>query len=166
MNELETRQKFETITKMLIDKKMTITTMESCTSGLVASLITDVEGASQVLKGAYVTYSNEAKIQNGVPKRIIDEYGVYSLHTAVSMAENCKALYNANIGVGITGTFGNVDPNNKDSIAGTVYFSIQYGEDGIYNQKIELPQMNSRYEYKITTANMIANALLMIISGL
>ena len=67
--------------------------MESCTSGLIASLITDTEGASAVMKGAYITYSNEAKVLHGVPKETIDKYGVYSYETAEDMAFSAGAIY-------------------------------------------------------------------------
>ena len=53
---------------------MTITTMESATSGQIASLITDTEGSSAILKGAFITYCNEAKIMQGVPAEILDKY--------------------------------------------------------------------------------------------
>ena len=79
---------------------MTITTMESATSGQIASLITDTEGSSAVLKGAFVTYCNEAKIMQGVPAEIIDKYTVYSTQTAEAMAKACTAVYQADIGIG------------------------------------------------------------------
>jgi PncC family amidohydrolase len=75
-------EKFETITKLLISKKTTITTMESCTCGLIASLLTDTEGASAIMKGADITYSNEAKVMAGVAEAVINQYGVYSNETA------------------------------------------------------------------------------------
>ena len=111
-------------TKLLIEKGLTITTMESCTSGLIASMITDTEGASAIMKGAFVTYSNEAKIANGVPGGIIDTYGVYSRETALEMARACKQFYKADIGIGITGTTGNLDPNNNDSKQGIIHLAI------------------------------------------
>lgn len=58
-------------------KGITISTMESITSGLVASLITDTEGSSAVLKEAFITYSNEAKIREGVSAGVIRRYSVY-----------------------------------------------------------------------------------------
>ena len=73
-NEQETRAHYRALTKFLIEKKLTITTMESATSGQIASLITDTEGSSAVMKGAFITYSNEAKIRQGVPAEIIEKY--------------------------------------------------------------------------------------------
>ena len=83
----EIRADYRKMTKLLIDNKRTITTMESATSGQIASLITDTEGSSAVLKGAFVTYCNEAKIMQGVPAEIIDKYTVYSTQTAEAMAK-------------------------------------------------------------------------------
>ena len=97
MTDLEknVREKFRYITNTLIKEQLTITTMESCTSGLVASLLTDTEGASAVLKGAFVTYSNEAKIKQNVPADVIERFGVYSEETAREMALAAKRAYGA-----------------------------------------------------------------------
>ena len=51
----------EEIVEFLIDKKLTITTAESCTGGLIASAIVDIPGVSEIFHEGYVTYSNEAK---------------------------------------------------------------------------------------------------------
>ena len=64
-NESDIRKDYHNLTKLLIEKNMTITTMESATSGQIASLITDTEGSSAILKGAFITYCNEAKIMQG-----------------------------------------------------------------------------------------------------
>ena len=111
--------------------------MESCTGGLIASTITDHEGASNILKGAFVTYSNEAKILQGVPNETINKFGVYSYETALDMAKACQKTYNSNIGIGITGTTGNIDVNNEDSISGEIYFCIRI-QDKDYLTKLTL----------------------------
>ena len=124
-NESEIRNHYHELTDLLIERSLTITTMESATSGQLASLITDTEGSSAVLKGAFVTYCNEAKIQQGVPAEILERYTVYSRETAEAMAEACRKAYGADIGIGVTGTMGNVDPANPEaSVPGQVYFAI------------------------------------------
>ena len=150
------------LTTFLIRKNLTITTMESCTSGLLASTLTNTEGASNVLKGAFVTYSNEAKIMQGVNPKIIERYGVYSSETAQSMAKACKTTYNANIGVGVTGTAGNVDLKNKDSKPGEVYFSIIFNNK-IYNSKIILDNNYPRDIFKDYIVDKIIQYLKTII---
>ena len=124
-HEADIRNDYRKLTKLLIEKNLTITTMESATSGQIASLITDTEGSSAVLKGAFVTYCNEAKIMQGVPAEVLDTYTVYSKETAEAMTRACTEAYNADIGIGVTGTMGNIDPSNPDaSVPGQVYFAI------------------------------------------
>lgn len=159
----EVAEKFKIITKRLIEKGKTVSTMESATSGLIASLITDTQGASAVLKGAFVTYSNEAKIMQGVPPEIIEKYSVYSKETALSMAQACRKTYRADIGIGVTGTFGNVDPENESaSVPGNVYFSFDF-DGGQKNFHIEIPEQPTRLAYKTEVAKAIADEFLKLI---
>ncbi len=149
------RTNYKQLTYLLIKKGLTITTMESATSGQIASLITDTEGASAVLRGAYITYSNEAKIQCGVPKEIIDQYSVYSLHTAHAMAEAAKEAYHANIAVGVTGTMGNIDPENEcASTPGEVYISVITDDDEV-TERYKLDPQESRLMYKLEVAEIV-----------
>lgn len=169
---------YNQITNLLIEKGITVTTMESCTSGLISSLITDTEGASAIFKGAYIVYSNDAKIMNGVNACVIDKYGVYSEETATAMALACKDKYKSDIGIGITGTFGNVDPSNNDSVPGEVYYSIVI-YDEVFSAKIQLMSSNGRLESifesfmssngrlksKLEVASVVGQKLLSIIQG-
>lgn len=132
--------------------------MESCTSGLIASLITDTEGASAVFKGGFVAYSNEAKIKCGVPAGVIEKYGVYSRETAESMACACRTAFGTDIGIGITGSFANVDTANSDSIAGEADFAIA-ACDKIYAYHIVLDTRESRHESKLSAAYEIGRQL-------
>lgn len=159
-DESEIRRDYRQLTKLLIKKGMTITTMESATSGQIASLITDTEGASAVLKGAFITYCNEAKIMQGVPAEVLDKYTVYSKETAEAMVRACVKAYDANIGIGVTGTMGNVDPANPGaSVPGQVYFTI--GIDGeIKSYYIELEPQPTRLMYKLAVAKEIFNILM------
>ena len=162
-DEQEIRNDYKKLTLKLIEKGLMITTMESATSGQIASLITDTEGSSAIMKGAFVTYSNEAKIQQGVPKEIIETYTVYSKETARAMAEACRKAYAANIGIGVTGTMGNVDPANKEaSVPGQVYFAISFnGEVRDYYREI-IPQ-ETRLAYKLAVAKEVVDELLKLI---
>lgn len=147
------------VTRELIKNNLTISFMESCTSGLLASMFTDTEGASSVFKGSLVTYSNEMKIKAGVPKEIISDYGVYSAECARAMAETAQKIYETHISIGITGTTGNVDPNNKDSVTGCAYFCIRIGNTNhdFYLQK-EVKNL-SRSEIKQLYANEVYEKL-------
>lgn len=158
--EAQVHELYHKLTRLLIDRGLTITTMESATAGLISSLITDTEGSSAILRGAFVTYCNEAKILQGVPAEIIQEHSVYSGETAAAMASACAVAYRADIGIGITGTMGNVDPANPESSSpGQVYFALSIrGQVQIFY--LELPPMSTRYAYKLTVAQKIAEALL------
>ena len=163
-SEKKVRDDYRRLTLMLIEKNISITTMESCTSGQLASLISDTEGASGIMKGAFVTYSNEAKIKQGVPEETIDKYSVYSKETACAMAEACRKTYNADIGVGVTGSMGNVDPANAAaSIPGQVWFALST-KDKILDFYLELEPQPSRFEYKIAVAQEIVDKLFGLIA--
>ena len=164
-SEREIRANYEKLTKLLIRKHLTITTMESAT---IASLITDTEGSSAVLKGAFVTYSNEAKIQQGVPREIIEKYTVYSEETASAMARACLQAYSADIGIGVTGTMGNVDPANPGaSVPGQVYFAIAVRRDEIrvMSYSMELAPQSTRLMYKLAVAEEVFEALSCVLQG-
>ena len=102
----------------------TISTMESCTGGGVANAITNIEGASEVLKFSAVTYSNEYKIKMGVDKNIIDKYTVYSIQVANEMSKKISDFTNSDYGIGITGKLNRVDENNPYGSDNIVYISI------------------------------------------
>ena len=154
-----TREHYRSLTKFLIEKKMTITTMESATSGQIASLITDTEGASAILPWAFVTYSNKAKIMQGVDPDVVEKYSVYSEETAIEMAKACAKTYQTTIGIWITGTMGNVDPSNSAfSVPWEGYFAFWInGEISVYH--IEIPHQESRLQYKLAVAEEIYEKL-------
>lgn len=155
---------FGELVKMLIARKLSIATMESCTGGQIASLLTDTEGSSEVFKGGFVTYRNEAKILNGVPERVIDKFGVYSSVTAAFMAEACKKKLGSTIGIGITGSFGNTDPNNADSVPGEVYFAIS-DPCATRCYHCTVPAQSSRLSYKLYMAGVVAAKLFLILTA-
>ncbi|MBQ3392222.1 MAG: CinA family protein [Lachnospiraceae bacterium] len=158
-SETEIREHYRALTEFLIAKKLTITTMESATAGQIASLITDTEGSSAVLKGAFVTYSNEAKIMQGVPADVIARYTVYSRETAEAMALACQKAYGADIGIGVTGTMGNVDPGNPAaSVPGQVYFAIA-AKGSVESYHIALAPQPSRLMYKLAVAEEVYRKL-------
>ena len=115
---------FKKIVDKLIEDNKTISTMESCTGGGVANAITNIEGASSVLKFSAVTYSNEYKMKMGVSKDVIDKYSVYSMETAHEMAFNISRFTNSDYGIGITGKLNRADENNNYGEDNEVFISI------------------------------------------
>ena len=163
-DERAARGLYRALTLALIERGLTVSTMESCTGGLVASLITDTEGASNVFPGAFVTYCNAAKIAAGVPREIIDTHGVYSPQTAAAMARACRNAFGADIGVGVTGTMGNVDPANGDSVPGQAWFAIACGADTRV-RALSLCPMPGRLACKLAVAIPIAETLLALLDA-
>ena len=153
----------EKLVKKLINNKKTISTMESCTGGALASSITNVEGASEILKFSAVTYSNEFKIKMGVSKDIIDKYSVYSMETAKEMSYNISKFTNSNYGVGITGKFGKIDKENLAGDDYTVFISI-YDKDNneFYNDTLKAVK-HCRKENKLLVIEKVNEMLLNIV---
>jgi PncC family amidohydrolase len=88
-------------------QRWTVCTAESCTGGLIAHRLTNIPGSSEYVLGGVVTYSNAAKIKLiGVPEATIQAYGAVSEPTARAMAEGVRALFDANVGVSVTGIAG------------------------------------------------------------
>ena len=147
------------LVKRLIATHTTISTMESCTSGLIASMITDTEGASAIFPGGYVTYLNETKIFVGVDPKVIERHGVYSKECAEAMARTVQEKLHTDIAVGITGTTGNLDPNNADSVQGRVFFCILiHGEANCFEVNADVTGM-TRHEIKQMYAERVLEAL-------
>jgi nicotinamide-nucleotide amidase len=84
-----------------------VATAESCTGGLVAAALTAISGASEVFERAFVTYSNEAKIEMlAVPRVTIASHGAISAETAEAMARGAVRRAPADVGVSVTGIAG------------------------------------------------------------
>ena len=147
------------IVNTLLKKGLTIATMESCTGGGIANVITNVSGASAVLSESYVTYSNEAKIKQGVRASIIEKYTVYSLETAVEMAKAVKEKAGTDIGIGVTGQLGRIDPNNSVDTLNVVWFAIATPDKKVNATEICVPDFE-RMEQKDYVINKIAKTLL------
>ncbi|MBR6229601.1 MAG: CinA family protein [Eubacterium sp.] len=160
-------ERYHEITSILIRQHLTVTTMESCTGGLIGALLSDQEGASGVIPGGFFTYSNESKFMYGVPPEIVRSYGVYSTATASAMASACRENYATDIGIGITGSIGTVDPNNPESVPGHVYIAVDYknvttGHKLILDTPADTPyfRWNSRFQI----ADAVAEQLMILLN--
>ena len=154
---------WKNIVEGLISKNYTIATMESCTGGGVANEITNISGASSIIREGYVTYCNDAKIKQGVPKEVIDQYTVYSAETAVEMAKAAKNRANSDIGVGVTGQLGRIDPNNPVDKLNCVWYAIINQNDNVIVKEVNVPSEEREIQKKIVIAE-IAKTLLETIS--
>ena len=115
------------VVKLLTKKKLTVSFAESCTGGLLCSLITSISGSSKVFNMGFITYSNQAKIKIlKISKNIIIKYGAVSPECCKAMVVNLSKISKANINVSITGIAG---PNGgtKKKPVGLVYIGIKKG---------------------------------------
>lgn len=148
------------IVRLLKQNNKTISTMESCTGGSIASAITNIEGSSEVLKFSAVTYSNEFKIKMGVDKKIIDKYTVYSPEVANEMSKNISNFTSSNYGIGITGQLNRYDPYNKTKENNIVYISIYDKDNNSFINKEIKVHKKSRKDNKKIIINKVINILI------
>jgi len=102
------------------DKRLMLATAESCTGGLLGSLLTDVQGASHAFERGFIVYTNEAKSELlGVPAALIEEEGAVSKAVAIAMAEGALDHSRADIALAVTGFAGKGDEGDE---VGLVHF--------------------------------------------
>jgi PncC family amidohydrolase len=91
----------------LTERGLTLALAESCTGGLIGSLLTDVPGSSVCFLGAVVPYSNASKeALLGVPKQTMVQHGSVSAETALAMALGARERFGSDVGAGVTGITG------------------------------------------------------------
>lgn len=147
----------------LIELGKTIATMESCTGGGVSNAITNIEGASEVLKYSAVTYSNEYKIKMGVSSEVIDKFSVYSMETADEMSKNISNFAGSDFGVGITGKLNRVDKNNPFGADNVVFVSVYEKDTDKYYHAVVEATLGSRCENKELVIEKIIDLVMNII---
>ena len=97
----------EQLLALATEKRLTVTTAESCTGGMVAAAITDTAGSSAIFERGFVTYSNMAKHDMiGVKTETLDAFGAVSEQVACEMAKGALAAADADVAVAISGIAG------------------------------------------------------------
>lgn len=151
------------VVSALKEKDLHISMIESCTGGALANAITNIVGASDVLADSFVAYSNSSKIALGIPEDVIARCTVYSEEVARAMAEAVLARsVHANVGVGITGSISRPDPNNQNSVPGTIYIAVKY-KNKIVSKKLEIIS-NHRINVKQKIVTDVLEMILQIIA--
>lgn len=114
----------EYVIGMLIERGITVSSAESCTGGNFAGLFTSIAGASRVFNRGYVTYSNEAKVEDlGVNEEVINKYGAVSTQVCREMAEAVYRKTNSDVCVSVTGVAG---PRVSKKPPGLIYIGVCY----------------------------------------
>ena len=126
----------EEVVKMLKNVGMTVTTVESCTGGLISATLVDVAGASAVLNQAYVTYANGAKQSLvGVKAETLEAYGAVSEQTAREMAEGGAKAANADAALAVTGIAG-PDGGTAEKPVGLVYIGCYVNGNTVVERNV------------------------------
>ena len=137
----------EKLAKILIEKNFVISTAESCTGGLVSSMLTDISGSSAYTKLNFVTYSNEAKHKIlGVSNETLENFGAVSEECAKEMAEGLMNKTNCDIALCTTGIAGPTGGTFEKPV-GLCYISCKY-KDKIRVKKVLLNPATERIEMK------------------
>lgn len=134
----------ESLGKLLKEKKLTVSTAESCTGGLVASRITDISGSSDYFKEAYVTYANEIKHKNlGVSNETLEKYGAVSSECAFEMAQGLSKRTGCDVAICSTGIAGPTGGTAKKPV-GLVYISVKFHDKIIIREFKLNPTLDRR----------------------
>ena len=135
------------IGKLLKEQKATVATAESCTGGLVASLITDVSGSSEYFQIGFVTYANETKMSMlGVLEETLVQHGAVSEATVSEMLDGTLKKSGADYAIAISGVAGPTGGTEEKPV-GTVYIGVadrghqnikrfQFGKNRILNKEM------------------------------
>lgn len=103
---------------------LTVATAESCTGGLIAAVLTEIPGSSDVVDRGFVTYSNEAKQELlGVPADLLATHGAVSEPVARAMADGALARSRAGVTVAVTGVAG-PGGGSPDKPVGLVWLAV------------------------------------------
>ena len=126
----------DAVSKLLVEKNLTIAVAESCTGGLVSSSLINYPGISSVFLEGCVTYSNDSKMKRlGVKRETLEEFGAVSEQTAIEMAEGIAKGLKANIGISTTGVAG-PGGGTKEKPVGLVYTAIYINGKTIVKKNI------------------------------
>jgi nicotinamide-nucleotide amidase len=138
---------------MFRERSQWLSTMESCTGGLLASVLTDAPGAGSFFRSGLVTYQTEQKIANGVPAEVIHDYGVISPETAKAMARAVAERTGADYGVGITGVAG-PDPQ-EGCPPGTVHVAVALPGGGEHSISMSMNQGRQAVKRRAVTTALL-----------
>lgn len=157
-DELFTAQQMEELQELLRQNNKILTCAESCTGGLIASLITEISGSSDIFHGSVVTYSNEIKIQElQVKKENLEQFGAVSQEVVSDMLDGVLSKFKANYAIAVSGIAG---PNGgtKNKPVGTVVIGI--ASSNAYKKVVTYHFSGNRKTVQIQTAKTSLQNLL------
>ena len=148
------------LVKKLIQKKLKISFVESCTGGMLSSSITSISGASKVFNLGLITYSNQTKINIlKVKKSIIQKHGAVSAECCEAMVKNLSKISKTQINVSVTGIAG---PNGGTKLkpVGLVYIGVKKGNKVLITKNLfKKKTRNSIQKASVKRSLEIVNSL-------
>ena len=146
---------------LLKKKKLKISFAESCTGGLMSSVITSNSGSSKVFDLGLVTYSNQAKQKIlRVPNKVIKKYGAVSVQCCLSMVNNLSKISNSHINISITGIAG-PKGGTREKPVGLVFVGLKFNGKILVNKY--LFKNRSRTNFQKSTVNTVLKLVLSIV---
>ena len=143
----------------LIKSNKTLSIAESCTGGLLSSLMTDISGSSSYIKANFITYANEAKQEYlNVKKETLETYGAVSNQTATEMVLGLLEKTNADYAIATTGIAGPTG-GSKDKPVGLIYIGIGNKNGNIQVEKYNVDDKYPRILIKYLFAKQAAKLL-------
>ena len=150
----------KSIIKKLIKKKITISFVESCTGGLLASTVTSVDGSSKIFSLGLVTYSNQSKIKIlNVNKNIIKKYGAVSQECCKAMVVNLSKMSKSHLCVSVTGIAG-PKGGSKSKPVGLVFIGVKKGS------KIHIKKNIFKFKNRISIQKASVRKALAIVNSI
>ena len=114
----------EALGRLLLSKRLTLSTAESCTGGMIGAAITSVPGSSEWFRGGVIAYDNQVKMSLlNVPEAILDKHGAVSAEVVPAMAEGAAVRLNTDCAIAVSGIAG-PDGGTEDKPVGLVFIGV------------------------------------------
>ena len=141
-------------------RKILVATAESCTGGMIISLLTDIPGSSSMVDRGFVTYSNEAKIDMlGVSEETLEKHGAVSAETAHEMASGALENSRAGLTLAVTGIAG-PDGGSAEKPVGLVWFGMALKGKPVVTEQVIFRNLGRDYIRRETTKHALEMGLL------
>ena len=151
-----------TAAKILIEKQKTLSIAESCTGGLISSLMTDVSGSSSYIHSNFVTYANEAKEKSLLVKHeTLEQYGAVSVQTAGEMVKGLLEITGSDYALATTGIAGPTGGTDEKPV-GLVYIGVGTKDEmhvHKYNANPKLPRIVIKYLFAKQAIKLLIDVL-------
>ncbi len=147
------------VSTLLQEKQLTLSTVESCTGGLLGKMFTDLSGSSSFYLGGVIPYSNEAKKQFlDVSESVLKKFGAVSEETVKEMAENARKKFRSDFTIALSGISGPNGGTQKKPV-GTICIALASAKGTKTLRQVILNSAGSREQNRLIAAHLALDAL-------